>query len=97
MESGRSVVGGFFSHKVRGYWPLLLRLWLGIAWLFEGINKIGEGWLAFSSGTKSGWMFSSGVVQAGMKTADDATSAATTAAPRRRRAAAAGAAAAAAP
>jgi NADH dehydrogenase len=80
MESGRSIVGGFFSYKVRGYWVLLLRLWLGISWLFEGINKIGEGWLAFSSGTKSGWMFSSGIVQAGVVAAADATSAATAAA-----------------
>jgi NADH:ubiquinone reductase (H+-translocating) len=77
MESGRSIVGGFFAHKTRGYWPLLLRLWLGVAWIFEGVNKIGEGWLSFSSGSKSGWMFSSGVVQAGVKTA--ATSAATAA------------------
>jgi NADH dehydrogenase len=79
MRSGRSIVGGFFSYKIRGYWALPLRLWLGVAWLFEGINKIGEGWLAFSSGTKSGWMFSPGVVQAGIKAAD-ATSAATGAA-----------------
>lgn len=77
MRSGRSIVGGFFSHKVRGYWPLLLRLWLGISWVFEGVNKIGEGWLAFSSGSKSGWMFSSDIVQAGVKAAADATSAAT--------------------
>jgi NADH dehydrogenase len=80
MRSGRSIVGGFFSYKVRGYWPLPLRLWLGLSWLFEGINKIGEGWLAFSSGTKSGWMFSTGIVQAGVKAAADATSAATAAA-----------------
>ncbi len=80
MESGRSIIGGFFAHKTRGYWPLLLRLWLGVSWLFEGINKIGEGWFAFSSGSKSGWMFSSGVVQAGVKAATDATSAATEAA-----------------
>ncbi|MGA2546216.1 MAG: NAD(P)/FAD-dependent oxidoreductase [Rectinemataceae bacterium] len=80
MKSGRSIVGGFFSYKIRGYWPLLLRLWLGISWLFEGINKIGEGWLVFSSGSKSGWMFSSGIVQAGVKAAADATSAATEAA-----------------
>jgi NADH dehydrogenase len=77
MESGRSIVGGFFSHKIRGYWALPLRLWLGVSWVFEGVNKIGEGWLAFSSGSKSGWMFSSGVVQAGAKAAADATSAAT--------------------
>jgi NADH:ubiquinone reductase (H+-translocating) len=80
MKSGRSIIGGFFSYKVRGYWPLLLRLWLGVSWLFEGINKIGEGWLAFSSGSKSGWMFSAGIVQAGVAAAADATSAATAAA-----------------
>jgi NADH dehydrogenase len=79
MESGRSIIGGFFSHKTRGYWTLPLRLWLGVAWVFEAVNKIGEGWLAFSSGSKSGWMFSSGVVQAGAKAAADATSAATAA------------------
>jgi NADH dehydrogenase len=76
MKSGRSIVGGFFSYKIRGYWPLLLRLWLGISWLFEGINKIGEGWLAFSSGSKSGWMFSSGIVQAGVSAASAAGTAA---------------------
>jgi NADH:ubiquinone reductase (H+-translocating) len=80
MHSRRSLFGGFFTYKVRGYWPLLLRMWLGIAWLFEGINKIGEGWLAYASGSKSSWMFSKGVVQAGVKAAADATSAATTAA-----------------
>jgi NADH dehydrogenase, FAD-containing subunit len=81
IKDKRSFIGGFASHQVRSYWPLLLRLWLGVSWLFEGINKIGEGWLAFSSGSKSGWMFSKGVVQAGVKAAADVTSAATAAAP----------------
>jgi NADH:ubiquinone reductase (H+-translocating) len=76
IKDGRSIVGGFLSYKTRGYWPLLLRLWLGVSWLFEGINKIGEGWLAFASGTKSSWMFSSGITQAGVKIVDS-TSAAT--------------------
>jgi NADH:ubiquinone reductase (H+-translocating) len=79
MKSGRSIVGGFFSYKLRGYWALPLRLWLGVSWVFEGVNKIGEGWLSFASGSKSGWMFSSGVAQAGAKAASDATSAATAA------------------
>jgi NADH dehydrogenase len=35
-------------------------------WVFEGINKIGEGWFAWSTGSKSGWMFSPGVTQAGV-------------------------------
>jgi NADH dehydrogenase len=80
IKDKRSFVGGFFSHKVRSYWPLLLRMWLGLSWLFEGINKIGEGWLAYASGSKSSWMFSKGVVQAGVKAVADATSAATAAA-----------------
>ncbi len=75
MKNGRSFIGSFASYKVRGYWPLLLRMWLGLMWVFEGVNKIGEGWLAWGSGSKSGWMFSQGVVQAGQKAAE-ATSAA---------------------
>lgn len=70
MKDNRSFVGGFLSYKVRGYWPLLLRMWLGVSWLFEGINKIGEGWFDFASGSKSGWLFSPGVLQAGVKAAE---------------------------
>lgn len=70
MKNRRSIIGDFISYKLRAYWPLLLRMWLGIMWLFEGINKIGEGWLAFDAGSKSGWMFSPGVVQAGVKAAE---------------------------
>ncbi|HPE35705.1 MAG TPA: NAD(P)/FAD-dependent oxidoreductase [Spirochaetales bacterium] len=66
IQNRRSIIGGFAVHKTRAYWSVLLRMWLGLMWLFEGINKIGEGWLAWGSGTKSGWMFSSGVTQAGM-------------------------------
>jgi NADH dehydrogenase len=65
IENQRSIVHGFGAYKTRGYWPLPLRLWVGLMWVFEGINKIGEGWLAWASGTKSAWMFSSWIVQAG--------------------------------
>ncbi|MDR0387721.1 MAG: FAD-dependent oxidoreductase [Treponema sp.] len=65
MRHGRSFIRGFGAYKTRGYWLLPLRLWLGLMWVFEGINKIGEGWLSWSQGSKSGWMFSSGVVQSG--------------------------------
>ncbi len=76
VRHGRSFVGALASHNVRGYWPLLLRLWLGLMWVLEATNKMTAGWLDFSSGaSKSGWMFSRGVVQAGLKVAD-ATSAA---------------------
>lgn len=64
IREKRSIVGGFFTWKVRSYWPLLLRMWLGVMWFFEGLNKVGEGWLSWSAGSKSGWMFSRGVKQA---------------------------------
>jgi NADH dehydrogenase len=76
MHNGRTVIGGFLTHKVRSYWPLLMRMWLGLMWVMEGVNKIGEGWFKFSAGSKSGWMFSQGVVQAGVKAVADAGSAA---------------------
>jgi len=79
MKNNRTFVGGFLSYKVRGYWPLLLRMWLGLMWLFEGINKIGEGWLNFAKGSSSSWMFSPGVVQKGVQAAADAGSAASAA------------------
>jgi NADH dehydrogenase len=80
VKDARSFIGGFAAYKIRGYWPLLLRLWLGFMWVVEATNKITEGWLDFSSGqSKTGWMFSPGVVQAGLKAAD-ATSAASEAA-----------------
>lgn len=79
-DQHRSFVGGFAGWRIHDFWAVLLRMWLGVAWFFEGLNKIGEGWLDFASGSKSGWMFSKGVVQAGVKVAADATAAATAAA-----------------
>jgi NADH dehydrogenase len=65
IKTDRSFVRGFGAYKNRGYWALPIRLWLGLMWVFEGINKIAEGWLDKSRGTLSGWMFSSGVTQKG--------------------------------
>jgi len=71
IRDQRSFIGGFVAYKIRGYWPLLLRLWLGFMWVVEATNKITEGWLDFSDGkSKTGWMFSKGVVQAGVKGAE---------------------------
>ncbi|MDR3276231.1 MAG: FAD-dependent oxidoreductase [Treponema sp.] len=75
-QTRRTFVWGLGSYRTRGYWLLPLRLWLGLMWVFEGINKIGEGWLAWSSGSKSTWMFSPGVVQAGVPAAADTAAAA---------------------
>lgn len=41
----RSMFGGYFSSKVSTFWLLLLRMYVGILWLIEGINKIKDGWL----------------------------------------------------
>ncbi len=66
----RSLLGGFVTHKVRSYWLLPLRMWLGFMWLVEATNKITEGWLSFADGnSRTAWMFSPGVVQAGVHTA----------------------------
>lgn len=64
IHNNRSFVGGFASYKIRSYWGVLMRMFLGFAWFAEGLNKIGEGWLAWSTGSKSLWMFSSGIQQA---------------------------------
>lgn len=83
VKNQRSFIGGLAAYKVRGYWPLLLRVWLGFMWVVEATNKMTEGWLDFSSGqSKTGWMFSPGVIQAGVRggEAANATSAATQAA-----------------
>ncbi|MDC7225165.1 MAG: NAD(P)/FAD-dependent oxidoreductase [Spirochaetales bacterium] len=76
MKDRRTFIGGHLSWKIQGWWAVPLRVWLGLMWVFEGINKIGEGWFNFSAGSKSGWMFSSGVLQKGVKPAADAYSAA---------------------
>ncbi|MDA3958061.1 NAD(P)/FAD-dependent oxidoreductase [Oceanispirochaeta sp.] len=68
MNEGRTLVGGFISNHIQSLWAFPLRLWLGLMWLIEGLNKIGEGWLQFDLGSKSGWMFSRGIVQAGFGT-----------------------------
>ena len=45
MKNHRSFVGGHLAAKVPVYWTLPLRLWLGGKWLYEGIDKIAQGWL----------------------------------------------------
>lgn len=73
IKDRRSIIGGFAEHKVRGYWIVLLRFWLGLSWMMEGVNKIGEGWLNFALGSKSGWMFSPGITQAGLDAVSQAS------------------------
>ena len=76
MKDGRTFIGNHLSWKIQGWWIVPLRAWLGIMWLAEGLNKIGEGWLSFSAGSKSGWMFSPGVIQKGVDSVSAASEAA---------------------
>lgn len=78
MKERRSFIGGHAAAKIPAYWALPARLWLGLMWVVEGINKIGEGWLDFARGSSSGWMFSKGVVQAGLPAAAEKIPPATT-------------------
>ena len=66
IRNKRSLLGGLIAGRIQGLWAVPLRMWLGLMWLFEGINKIGEGWLNRAKGSSSSWMYSPGVLQRGM-------------------------------
>ena len=44
IEDRRSFVGGHLSAKSSTLWLVVLRLYIGSMWLYEGIKKINEGW-----------------------------------------------------
>ncbi|CAM3478249.1 FAD-dependent oxidoreductase [Erysipelothrix sp. HDW6B] len=46
IRNRRSFVGGNFSNRTPSFLLFPLRVWLGAIWLFEGIKKVNEGWLA---------------------------------------------------
>ena len=45
MQDRRSFVGGHLAHKTHTSWLVLLRMYVGVLWLLEGVKKINEGWL----------------------------------------------------
>ena len=45
MKNHRSFIGGHLAWRIPVYWALPLRLWLGGKWFYEGVKKIGDGWL----------------------------------------------------
>lgn len=45
IKNNRSIVGGYFSKSSPNFWLVPLRMFLGVMWVIEGYNKIGEGWL----------------------------------------------------
>jgi len=46
IRNKRSFVGGHFSNRTPSFLLFPLRVWLGVVWLFEGIKKVAEGWMA---------------------------------------------------
>ena len=44
IRNKRSLIGGFAAWKTPNYWLVPLRMYLGVMWLIEGINKIKDGW-----------------------------------------------------
>lgn len=45
MKDNRSFVGGHLAHRTHTSWLVLLRLYVGIMWLIEGVKKVQDGWL----------------------------------------------------
>jgi len=45
VRDRRSMLGGHLSARTPILWLAILRVYLGIIWLLEGINKVQEGWL----------------------------------------------------
>jgi len=45
IRHGRSLIGSFAEWKIPNYWVLPLRVYLGVMWINEGIQKVFGGWL----------------------------------------------------
>jgi NADH dehydrogenase len=45
MKDNRSFVGGHLAHRTHTSWMVLLRIYVGVLWLIEGVHKIQDGWL----------------------------------------------------
>ena len=45
VKENRTIIGGHAAVKLRIYWILILRLFLGTMWVIEGTSKVLSGWL----------------------------------------------------
>jgi NADH dehydrogenase len=45
VKEGRSILGGHLSARTPILWLAVLRVYLGVIWLIEGVKKVREGWL----------------------------------------------------
>jgi len=46
IRNKRSFVGGHFSNRNPSFLLVPLRLFLGFIWVYEGVKKVGEGWMS---------------------------------------------------
>ncbi len=82
IRNRRSFVGGHLSNRNPSFVLVLLRMWLGAVWVFEGVMKIVEGWFnepkmeGFIGGAQAWYNGIFGVTDGG-SAATDAASAAT--------------------
>lgn len=79
IRNNRSLVGGLAAYKMPSYWIVMLRMFLGVMWLIEGIKKVGEGWLTDTTGGHVYWGAAKAVTDAaaeGYSQAADAVAAA---------------------
>jgi len=72
IKNNRSIVGGYFSKASPNFWFVPFRMFLGVMWLIEGLNKIDEGWL-----TSAKMVASDAVTQASEWVAEGAEATAT--------------------
>lgn len=77
IRDQRSLIGGLAANKVPAYWTAFLRVFLGVMWLIEGINKITGGWLADKTGSKVYWGAPAEGVSSATQAVAEATSSAT--------------------
>lgn len=82
IRNTRSFLGGHFSNRTPSFLLVPLRIWLGVAWLLEGIEKVYEGWISTAKltnffGSATNWFNSvCGVAMEAVDTTTSATAAA---------------------
>jgi NADH:ubiquinone reductase (H+-translocating) len=45
VKEKRSILGGHLSAKSHSFWLAIFRVYVGVLWLIEGLNKVRDGWL----------------------------------------------------
>jgi len=76
IKDNRSLIGGLAAYKIPSYWMVMLRMYLGVMWLIEGVSKISSGWLADKTGRHVYWGAASGTEEISAATQTAGTEAA---------------------